>query len=168
MYAIIRGIMNTTLIASVITVMLATNYTTPVHAAPIAKPIEAPVASTSLTIDYATPAAVTPTLNQITVGEALAPVKPKTTQEIAYDMVSKRFGTAAVASFNAIVQRESNWNINAVNASSGACGLGQALPCSKIADHSATGQIQWMIDYIANRYGTPAAAWNFWQNHKWY
>ena len=31
-------------------------------------------------------------------------------------------------------------------------------------------QIQWGLDYIKRRYGTPCAAWSFWQAHNphWY
>lgn len=54
-------------------------------------------------------------------------------------------------------KRESGWNPKARN-KSGACGIPQALPCSKIKDKSITGQITWGLDYIADRYGSPARA----------
>jgi hypothetical protein len=47
---------------------------------------------------------------------------------------------------------------------SGACGLGQALTCSKIGNaygHPA-GEIDWTYNYIANRYGNASNAWAFW------
>jgi hypothetical protein len=49
-------------------------------------------------------------------------------------------------------------------AGSGACGLGQALPCSKMGNAygSAEGEIEWTYNYIANRYGNPSNAWAFW------
>lgn len=64
--------------------------------------------------------------------------------------------------------RESGWNPNALNASSGACGIPQALPCSKISDHSTRGQIAWGLGYISGRYGTPAAAWAHSEAFGWY
>lgn len=64
--------------------------------------------------------------------------------------------------------RESGWNPNAYNASSGACGIPQALPCSKIPDHSVIGQITWGLGYISGRYGSPAAAWAHSESYGWY
>ena len=73
-----------------------------------------------------------------------------------------------------IINHESGWNPNAVNKSSGACGLFQSLPCSKMksagADYRTNykTQVKWGLGYIKGRYGTPAKAWNFWQKHHWY
>lgn len=68
----------------------------------------------------------------------------------------------------ALWNRESGWNPNALNRRSGACGIPQALPCSKISDHSVQGQIMWGLGYIKSRYGTPSQAWRFWLSHGWY
>lgn len=76
--------------------------------------------------------------------------------------------------FSHIVQHESNWNVGAVNRSSGAYGLVQALPGSKMASAggnwktSAATQIKWGLNYMNSRYGSPAGAWQFWQTHHWY
>ena len=72
--------------------------------------------------------------------------------------------------FNSIVIRESNWNHLAINKSSGACGLPQSLPCSKLGDNwqDPYHQIDWMVQYIENRYGSPYNAWVFWNNNHWY
>lgn len=73
-----------------------------------------------------------------------------------------------------IVYKESNWNANSVNKSSGACGLFQAYPCSKMEsagkDYRTNykTQIKWGFDYIKSRYGTPTNAWKFWLEHHWY
>lgn len=69
---------------------------------------------------------------------------------------------------DALWNRESGWNPNARNRSSGACGIPQALPCSKIPDRSVAGQIRWGLDYIQGRYGSPAAAWGHSQRVGWY
>ncbi|GHJ50272.1 hypothetical protein Cs7R123_76140 [Catellatospora sp. TT07R-123] len=69
---------------------------------------------------------------------------------------------------------ESGWNARAENKGSGAYGIPQALPGSKMAKfggdwktNPAT-QIKWGLDYIKNRYKTPAGAWSHFQNNSWY
>ena len=68
--------------------------------------------------------------------------------------------------------RESGWNPNSVNKSSGACGIPQALPCSKIKNkygsNSWEAQIRWGIDYINSVYKTPCKAWNHFKSKNWY
>lgn len=67
---------------------------------------------------------------------------------------------------------ESNWNPTLVNKSSGACGIPQALPCSKIQNQQGSNdwkaQIRWGINYINYRYKNPCSAWNHFKNKKWY
>lgn len=64
--------------------------------------------------------------------------------------------------------RESGWNPSSTNFWSGACGIPQAYPCSKIRDKSTAGQITWGLDYIAGKYGNPSNAWAYWQrNHSY-
>ncbi|MEV0006764.1 lytic transglycosylase domain-containing protein [Streptomyces sp. NPDC051840] len=77
--------------------------------------------------------------------------------------------------FSEIVSRESGWNYKAQNASSGAYGLVQALPGSKMASAGAdwqtnpATQIKWGLSYMnSDRYGSPCAAWSFWQANHWY
>ncbi|MEU1198445.1 lytic transglycosylase domain-containing protein [Streptomyces sp. NPDC005813] len=76
--------------------------------------------------------------------------------------------------FSNIVDHESSWNYKAVNASSGAYGLFQALPGSKMSSvgsdwqtNPAT-QIKWGLNYMDSRYGSPCEAWSFWQANHWY
>ncbi|MBS2533414.1 hypothetical protein KGQ20_11590 [Catenulispora sp. NF23] len=76
--------------------------------------------------------------------------------------------------FSNIIERESGWNVHASNPSSGAYGLGQALPGSKMAsagsdwEDNPTTQIKWVLSYMDSRYGSPCGAWSFWQSHSWY
>ena len=79
--------------------------------------------------------------------------------------------------FNCLVklwERESNWNPNAHNKSSGAHGICQALPASKMASEGSDymtnykTQIRWGLKYIKNRYGTPANVWAHSQQKGWY
>ncbi len=65
-------------------------------------------------------------------------------------------------------QHESGWNPASRNFFSGACGIPQAYPCSKITDMSTAGQITWGLNYIAGKYGTPANAWAYWQRNRSY
>ncbi|WP_329220614.1 transglycosylase SLT domain-containing protein [Streptomyces sp. NBC_01485] len=76
--------------------------------------------------------------------------------------------------FSNIVDHESSWNYHAVNASSGAYGLFQALPAGKYESagsdwqsNPAT-QIKWGLNYMDSRYGSPCEAWSFWQANHWY
>ena len=106
------------------------------------------------------------------VGAAVAPsmASASTPQEIAAQIVP----ASQLASFDQIISHESGWNVTATNASSGAYGLGQALPGSKMASvgadwqTDATTQIKWALNYMDSTYGSPNAAWNFWQAHNWY
>jgi len=69
-----------------------------------------------------------------------------------------------------IVGRESGWNPNAVNKSSGACGLAQALPCNKVPGnpYNPVDSLNWMNGYAVGRYGSWQAAYNFWLLNHWY
>ena len=101
---------------------------------------------------------------------AVQDTSPAAVRELARSMVP----AGQWAAFSNIISHESSWNVKATNGSSGAYGLAQALPGSKMA---ATGsdwktnpetQIRWALDYMNGRYGSPNAAWSFWQNHHWY
>ncbi|GHI82693.1 aggregation-promoting factor C-terminal-like domain-containing protein [Streptomyces xanthophaeus] len=100
-----------------------------------------------------------------------AQAAPTSAKAIAQQMIKD---PAQFAAFNNIVSRESGWNHTATNSSSGAYGLVQALPASKMASagsdwktNPAT-QIKWGLDYMNSRYGSPVGAWDFWQSHHWY
>jgi hypothetical protein len=70
--------------------------------------------------------------------------------------------------------KESGWNHRASNSSSGAYGIPQALPGSKmgsVADDWRTNpatQIKWGLGYVEGRYGTPCSAWSHSQSTGWY
>jgi hypothetical protein len=70
--------------------------------------------------------------------------------------------------------KESGWRYNAYNASSGATGIPQALPGSKMASAGAdwqtnpATQIAWGLGYISGRYGSPCGAWSHSQSVGWY
>lgn len=66
--------------------------------------------------------------------------------------------------------RESGLNPKAINASSGACGLVQALPCSKLNCQldDLDCQLEWGRSYIKSRYGTAKEAVAFHDLKNWY
>lgn len=70
--------------------------------------------------------------------------------------------------------RESGWNVHAYNAGSGAYGIPQALPGSKMGSagadwqSNAATQISWGLGYISGRYGSPCGAWGHSQSSGWY
>jgi hypothetical protein len=92
-------------------------------------------------------------------------------QAVAKQMIPD---AAQYACFDKIVEHESDWNPQASNASSGAYGLVQALPASKMSSAGAdwktnpATQIEWGLDYMNERYGSPCDAWSFWQSNGWY
>ncbi len=103
------------------------------------------------------------------------PPDPGTAQSIAYKMLPS-FGFSASSQYpclNDIYTRESGWRYNAENAS-GAYGIPQALPGSKMASAGAdwqtnpATQIKWGLGYIKSIYGSPCQAWAFWQTHSYY
>jgi hypothetical protein len=92
----------------------------------------------------------------------------------AYQIAQRIVPSGQFGCFSWIVSRESGWSVTATNPSSGAYGLGQALPGSKMASagpdwqtNPAT-QIKWTLGYMDERYGSPCGAEGFWEGHGWY
>lgn len=106
---------------------------------------------------------------------AVSPVEPGTARAVGLELVLARgWDETQFACLDELWKRESGWRVNASNSSSGAYGIPQALPGSKMASagsdwqtNPAT-QITWGLGYIANRYGTPCDAWAFFQSKHWY
>lgn len=77
-------------------------------------------------------------------------------------------------SLHKLWDKESGWNPLADNPTSDAYGIPQALPGSKMRSAgwdwrtNAATQIRWGLGYIADRYGSPSAAWAHSQRHNWY
>jgi uncharacterized protein YabE (DUF348 family) len=102
-------------------------------------------------------------------------VTPGSAQALARQMLPQwGWGAGQFDCLQVMWMRESSWRVDARNPSSGAYGIPQAYPATRMA---ATGpdwrtnprtQIRWGLDYIRDRYGSPCAAWSFWQAHHWY
>ena len=131
----------------------------------------------------------TETTTETTTTTKKKTTKKKTTQKIVFNanasqkemmdyaleqVIAKGWLKSEYEAVVSIVARESSWNPNSVNRSSGACGLFQAYPCSKAIKEypdymtNYKSQIDWGLNYIKDRYKTPSNAWKFWQEHKWY
>ncbi|QIJ62324.1 transglycosylase SLT domain-containing protein [Streptomyces sp. JB150] len=102
---------------------------------------------------------------------AATTASPAQAKAIAKQMIPN---AAQYNAFSKIVEHESGWDVDATNPSSGAYGLVQALPGSKMSaagsdwKTNAKTQIEWGLDYMNSRYGSPVGAWKFWQANGWY
>ena len=89
-------------------------------------------------------------------------------------MMLQRWPITQWPALNSLWTKESGWNTRALNKSSGAYGIPQSLPGSKMASagsdwrtNPAT-QIKWGLGYIASRYGSPSKAWSHSIRTNWY
>jgi len=97
-------------------------------------------------------------------------------REIARQMMRNTWGWGddQYQCLDNIVTRESMWQIDATNPSSGAYGIPQSLPGTKMATVGAdwrtnpATQITWMLGYLKDRYGTPCGGWAFKSANGWY
>lgn len=97
-----------------------------------------------------------------------APWTPKT---YAYHLLAGHRQAWAWPCLQALWQRESRWDPHAVNRVSGAGGIPQALPASKMGAHwwgNFKAQIRWGWRYIRGRYRTPCGAWAHSEIYGWY
>jgi resuscitation-promoting factor RpfB len=109
---------------------------------------------------------------------AKTPVKQIVVQGASLSGIKGNMGLAGIAPgdyqyVDYIVSKESRWNPLAQNAS-GAYGLCQALPGSKMASAGAdwannpVTQLRWCNTYAVSRYGSWAAAYNYWVSHHYW
>ena len=84
------------------------------------------------------------------------------------------FAASQFSCLDLLWTRESDWRYTATNRSSGAYGIPQSLPASKMANVGAdyrtnpVTQIKWGLGYIQERYDTPCGAWAHSQATGWY
>ncbi|MEE2042207.1 lytic transglycosylase domain-containing protein [Nocardiopsis tropica] len=109
-------------------------------------------------------------------GGGAAAVPAGSAKEIALEMVlAEGWGEDQFSGcLEPLWEKESNWDHTAENPGSGAYGIPQSLPGSKMASHgddwrtNPATQIAWGIDYIKDRYGNPCGAWSHSQANNWY
>jgi hypothetical protein len=96
-------------------------------------------------------------------------------QQIAMAMLaSYGWSSSQFSCLDSLWDHESGWNVSAANPSSGAYGIPQALPGSKMASAgadwqtNAATQIRWGLGYIKGTYGSPCGAWAHEESTGWY
>lgn len=114
-----------------------------------------------------------PTKQIEVVGAKLpTPTNPTEAQALGHQMMlDYGFGEDQWSCLYTLWMRESGWRTTAGNPSSGAYGIPQALPGSKMGPNwqtDAAAQIQWGLGYIKGRYSTPCGAYSAWQSKGWY
>lgn len=103
------------------------------------------------------------------------PAPSGSAQSIAQGMLAS-FGwsSSQFSCLEPLWAHESGWSTTASNPSTGAYGIPQALPGSRMASAgpdwqtSAATQIKWGLGYIKDTYGSPCAAWSHEQADGWY
>ena len=98
-----------------------------------------------------------------------------TMQQWAHDyLLSNGYSEADFTATVYIISHESGWQVNASNPSSGAYGLPQALPGSKMGAFGSDWrtnyqtQLKWFFNYCNSRYGSIQGAYSYWLSHHWY
>jgi hypothetical protein len=95
-------------------------------------------------------------------------------QQIAEGMLGQFGWSGQFSCLDSLWNVESGWNPTAENPNSGAYGIPQALPGSKMASAGpdwqtdAATQILWGLQYIQSTYGSPCAAWSHEEATGWY
>jgi len=96
-------------------------------------------------------------------------------QQIAQAMLgSFGWSSSQFSCLDPLWAHESGWSVSAYNAGSGAFGIPQALPGSRMASAgpdwqtNAATQVKWGLDYIKGTYGSPCGAWSHEEATGWY
>jgi Transglycosylase SLT domain len=107
--------------------------------------------------------------------DAAAASAAQAARQTARKMLGKYgWGARQFSPLDKLWNRESSWNKYAYNPSSGAYGIPQAVPGSKMASAgkhwrtNATTQIRWGLGYIKSVYGYPRRAWEHELAYGWY
>ena len=115
-----------------------------------------------------------PTATKLLIEDAENP-EPGTVKRYALDQVlDYDWDYSEYSCLVKLWERESNWRHTATNSSSGAYGIPQSLPAEKMASAGSDWrtnpetQIDWGLNYIDRRYGSPCAALTHSDEHNWY
>lgn len=107
------------------------------------------------------------------------PIRPRTTTyspsvQDARDYALNKVGPRQFSCLDTLWTRESHWRTRAYNRYSGAYGIPQALPGSKMSSAGSdwrtnpVTQVKWGLGYIRGRYGTACNALDHLYSHNWY
>ena len=102
--------------------------------------------------------------------------EPQGAKKVAKALSAERYqwNEAQYSCLNKLWTKESNWNYKARNKVSGAHGIPQALPATKMEivgtdwRTNPVTQISWGLKYINERYDTPCKAWSKFKRSRWY
>ncbi len=102
--------------------------------------------------------------------------EPRGAKLVAKAIIAEKYqwGEAQYACLNKLWTKESHWNYKARNKVSGAHGIAQALPATKMEivgtdwRTNPVTQITWGLKYINERYDTPCKAWSKFKRSRWY
>jgi hypothetical protein len=125
------------------------------------------LASTGHFFRYATEVTVDGRVGQMTTSSAQA-------YALSIVRATPAWGVAQWPYLDMLWNRESGWRVDATNPTSGAYGIPQSLPATKMASAgadwrtNAQTQIRWGLGYIAARYGSPRLAWYHELAFGWY
>jgi hypothetical protein len=119
-------------------------------------------------------------LRQVRVATALAPARSTQSNQQAPQQIARKmlrsFGWTwrQFKYLDLLWEAESSWNVSAENPSTGAYGIPQAVPGSKMSaagpdwPTDAATQIRWGLGYISAAYGSPRSAWQHEVAYGWY
>jgi soluble lytic murein transglycosylase-like protein len=97
---------------------------------------------------------------------------PSHWENVASRIAQNQYGYSPqdFSALDSIIERESSWDPNAVNDSSGAAGIAQRISGygKGYAQDQPKQQIRWLLNYIRDRYGTPQDALAFKDREGWY
>lgn len=112
---------------------------------------------------------------QPTSSPTAIPAASGSPQQVAAAMLgSFGWSSSQFSCLDPLWAHESGWSVTAYNAGSGAYGIPQALPGSRMASvgpdwqTNAGTQVRWGLEYIKSTYGSPCAAWDHEQATGWY
>jgi hypothetical protein len=112
---------------------------------------------------------------QPTSSPTAIPAASGSPQQVAAAMLgSFGWSSSQFSCLDPLWAHESGWSVTAYNAGSGAYGIPQALPGSRMASAgpdwqtNAGTQVRWGLEYIKSTYGSPCAAWDHEQATGWY
>jgi hypothetical protein len=102
--------------------------------------------------------------------------EPQGAKQVAKALIAEKYqwGEEQYSCLNKLWTKESHWNYKARNKVSGAHGIAQALPATKMEivgtdwRTNPVTQISWGLKYINERYDSPCKAWSKFKRSRWY
>ena len=143
---------------------------------PEVDPLVVEVPATALTVAAAATVTTRVSARTLAARQITMAKKPWGARVVAKSIAKKKhnWGATQFACLNNLWTKESGWRYRANNSRTGAYGIPQAYPGSKMASvardwrTNPVTQIRWGLRYIDSRYNTPCAAWSKFKRSNWY